>query len=204
MVVEPGDGRARERLRHDDAGRAVAAAHVGDPPAGLEPCLHPVEGGDPLADEVHGVARTEEPLAALVDPGIVLVPAHAGAGAERIRDLRLVANRADAQLKRPRQVRVEQQERVLRRQREAAARRVVGDVAARGLRGQPLAHVPLARAGALGQLRRSQRAGAGHRPVQAELVADEHETRVERGRDVGDRLAEELLHLRVVQRGLLG
>jgi hypothetical protein len=83
MVVEARERRAREGLRHDDGGGGVAAAHVGHPAARLEARLHAVERGDPLADQVHRVARTEEALASLVDPGVVLVPADADTGAPK-------------------------------------------------------------------------------------------------------------------------
>ena len=100
-----------------------------------------------------------------------------------------------AELERARHVGVEQHERVLGRQREALGRRIVGHVAAGGLRRQPLAHVAFARAGARGELCRRQRARAGHRPVQAELVADHDESSVERGADVLNHLPEERLDL---------
>ena len=64
----------------------MAAAHVGHPAARLEARLHAVERGDPLADQVHRVAGTEEALASLVHPGVVLVvlvPADADAGAPK-------------------------------------------------------------------------------------------------------------------------
>ena len=46
-------------------------------------------------------------------------------------------------------------------------------------------------------------AGGRHRVVQSELVADDHEAGVERGRDVLNGLAEELLHLLGIQGRLL-
>jgi hypothetical protein len=51
---------------------------------------------------------------------------------------------------------------------------VVADVAARGLAGQPLPDVPLGRAGVCRELRRGERPGLGQRPVEPELVADQH------------------------------
>ena len=81
-------------------------------------------------------------------------------------------------------------------------RRVVGHVAPGGLRREPLAHVALARAGTLGEIGRGQRAGTRHRPVQAELVADEDESGMERGRDVLNDFPEKLLHLSLVERCL--
>jgi hypothetical protein len=64
----------------------VAAADVGDAGSGLEPLDHPY-GGEPRADEVGGVPRQEEPLATVVDVGVVLVPAHPGPAARRVDDV---------------------------------------------------------------------------------------------------------------------
>jgi DNA-binding SARP family transcriptional activator len=50
---------------------------------------------------------------------------------------------------------------------------------------------------------RRDRAGAGHRPVQPKLVADVHQQPGDRRRHVTGRLAEELLHLRLVDWGHL-
>ena len=90
---------------------------------------------------------------------------------------------------------VGQRHRLLGRQRVAPAGGVVVDVAARGLRVQPLAHVALADAGAPRQLGRRQAAGAGERAVEAELVAHHDERRVEGRADLVDGAEDELLEL---------
>ncbi len=73
-----------------------------------------------------------------------------------------------------RAVRVGEAERLLLAQEVPAAHRVVLDVAARGLVGEPLADVALVGAGALGQLVRGHGFAVGHRLVEAELVAQAH------------------------------
>ena len=110
----------------------MAAADVGHAPARFEPGLHPVEGGDPFADEVHGVAGTEEALASLVHVVHVVVPADAVAGLDRLGDARRVEHRADRDLEEAGQVGgavlVGERDRLLRRQRVATRGGVVLDV----------------------------------------------------------------------------
>jgi hypothetical protein len=86
VVVGPEEGAAGEGLRHQQRGGAVAAAEVRDRRPLLELLLHPVERGDPLAGQVHQVAGPEEALAAGEHVRVVLVPSHAGPGAERVLD----------------------------------------------------------------------------------------------------------------------
>ena len=69
---------------------------------------------------------------------------------------------------------------------------LVGDVPAGGLGAQPLADVALRGAGACRELGGGQRPGAGHRAVEAELVADDDHRTAQQGADVLDRLADEL------------
>ena len=83
----------------------MAAADVGDPRAPLELCDDAVERGQPRVDEVGVVAGAEEPLAAVVDVLVVLVPADARAGAGGVGDLRRVQDGAERVLKQPRQIR---------------------------------------------------------------------------------------------------
>jgi hypothetical protein len=52
VIVEADKGRPGVGLGHDDGGGAVAAAHVGDQGARLEPGLDPVQGRDPGGDQV--------------------------------------------------------------------------------------------------------------------------------------------------------
>ena len=61
----------------------MSAADVGDPAADGEPVGHPGQGWDPLSGEAGGVAGAEEPLGALEDSRVLLVPGDARAGAER-------------------------------------------------------------------------------------------------------------------------
>ena len=125
--------------------RAVPAADVGDQRAGPQLLLDPVERGDPGRHQVRRVPGPEEPLAAVEDVRVLLVPAHAGAGAERLLDPRLGPQRAERELERAgqedRPVRVGQREGLLVGQRVAVGARVVLDVAAGGLPAQPLGDV---------------------------------------------------------------
>ena len=75
---------------------------------------------------------------------------------------------------------------------------VVGHVPTGGLRAQPLADVPLRGTRAIGELGRRERSGAGHRPIEPELVADHHHGAAEHRADVADGLLHELVHLRLV------
>ena len=147
----------------------MAAADVGDERAALQLVDDAVERGQPLGDQVGVVAGPEEALAALVDVVHVLVPAEARrrCGPPR-RSCGESMHRAERDLEEPgqvgRAVRIGQRDRLLGRQRVAAAVGVVVDVAARRLGVQPLADVALGGAGALGQFGRRQTAGARPAP----------------------------------------
>jgi hypothetical protein len=104
VVVEPGEGRLRVGLGHDDGRGAVAAADVGDPRPRLELGLDPVQGRDPGLDQVGPVAWREEHLAAVEDLGVLLVPADPGAGAEGLGDARLALEAGQGELERAGQV----------------------------------------------------------------------------------------------------
>src|SRR5204862_292949 len=84
VVVEAHEGRIRERGGHDRRRRAGAAAEVGHLGAALELLEHAVERGKPLRDQVRRVARAEEALGAGEQAVVVLVPADALAGPERL------------------------------------------------------------------------------------------------------------------------
>ena len=177
----------------------MAAADVGDERPRLQLADDTVQRGQPSRDQAGVVARAEEPLAAVENVGHVLVPAQPGSGAGRLDDPRGVEHRAQRDLEEAgqvgRAVRVGERDRLLGRQRVPAAGRVVLDVAARGLGVQPLADVTLGGAGAVGQFGRRQRARAGHRPVQAQLVAQHDQRRVQGGADFVHRAEHELHEL---------
>jgi hypothetical protein len=82
----------------------VTAADVGDARARLELLDDAVERGQPRRDEVARVARAEEPLRALEQAVVVLVPSDAGAAAERLGDLGLVVDDGGDELEEPREV----------------------------------------------------------------------------------------------------
>ena len=96
---------------------------------------------------------------------------------------------------------VGEHERVLGRQDVRRRLRVVDDEAARRLGVEPLAHVALLRAGPRGELSRLHRLAVGHGLVEAELVAERHEGSVERGAQLGRRVADEGLELLLVDVG---
>ena len=152
MVVRRRHGRPREGLREQHRRRPQPAADVGDPAAGAQLVLDAVERGQPGRDEVRGVAGAEQQLAAEEHVVVVLVPAHPGTGAEGLGDPRLGAQRAEGEHEGARQVerarRVGEGERLLGGEVERAGRRVVLDVAACGLPGQPLGDVTRVGAGA--------------------------------------------------------
>ena len=156
----PTNSRLRERLGHDQRRCAVAAADVGHLGAALELVDHAVERRQPLAQQVRLVAGPEEPLDAAEQAVAVLAPADALAGLEGLGQLRLVGEHGGQRIEAARHVDgavlVGEHGGLLGRQRERAGRRVVGDEAGRRLRGQPLAHVALVRAGLGGELGRGE------------------------------------------------
>ena len=78
---------------------------------------------------------------------------------------------------------------------------MVADVAARGLRVEPLAHVALGAAGARGELLGAERAGAGHRLVQAELAAEADHHAAVAGGKVADGAHREGFELGLIDHG---
>jgi hypothetical protein len=139
-----------------------------------------------------------------VDVVDVVVPADPLAALRRLGDPRRVEHRAERELEEAGQVRrarlVGECVRLLRGQRVAAAVGLVLDVAARGLRVQPLADVALGGAGAARELGRRQRPGAGERAVEPEPVAHDDERGVERRADLVDGAEHELVQLLQVER----
>ena len=142
--------------RHDAGRRAQPAADVGHLRAAAQPVVQPGQRRDPLGRQVGQVAGPEEPLGALEQVLVVLVPAHAGAGPERLGQAvggthagRLELEAADDV---GRAVLVGEARHLLRRQPEAVLAAGL-DVARGRHREQPLGDVPRRGAGALGQRR---------------------------------------------------
>ena len=178
------DNRSRrtpslETPRHQDGGSAEAAADVGHLGSAAQLRLDAAERGDPACSEVHQVARAEEPLDAVVERVMMLVPAHAFAGAERIFNLVHVVEAGQDDLERSGQERGAvlrgQHHRLLWRQGVGLRCGIVGDVAAGGIRVQPLADISLAGFGARGKLGRGDGFAVGHGLVQAQPVAQQDE-----------------------------
>ena len=205
--VEAGEARTGKGLGHQHRRGAVAAADVGDPGPPFQLLDDTVQRGQPRGEQVGVVPRPEEAFAALVDVVDVLAPAEARATADHVQDLGRIEHRADRDLKEAGQVGgavgVGERDGLLGGQVVAAAVRVVGHEAAGRLGVEPLAHVALVGVGGLGQLTRRERARAGQRAVQAELVAHDHQRRVERGSDLVDGVEDELHQLVAVDRLLL-
>ena len=82
-------------------------------------------------------------------------------------------------------------------QREVAVA-VIGDVPAGRLRAQPLPDVALGGVRGCGQFGGGEGPGAGHGPVEAELVADDDHGSAQHGADVTDGLVNELHQLGLV------
>ena len=91
VVVRADDGGARVRLGEQHRRGAEAAAEVGDPGPGGQLRLDPVQRRDPVRHQLGHVAGPVERVAADEDVLVVLVPGDAGAGAERLGDLRFGA-----------------------------------------------------------------------------------------------------------------
>jgi hypothetical protein len=137
---------------------------------------------------------------------VVLVPAHPGAGAERVGDLRLRAQRTEGRHERAghveRALGIGERERLLLGEGERAPRRVVLDVAARSLRPQPFGEVARGRADALGELLRG-RGARRERAVEPEAVADDHPRPPRSWREIAHEAAEEVVELVLVDRHLV-
>ena len=136
-----------------------------------------VERGQPRADEVRGVAGPEEALAAVVDVVDVLVPADAVAAAHGLLDPRRVDHRAERDLEEAGQERravlVGERDRLLGRQRVAAARPGrtrrsrprPARSATRARSARPCRCAPPARRASAGPRRRARGRGRACRPI---------------------------------------
>ncbi len=197
MVVETSDLRGGERLREQDRGRPVAAADVGDAPALGEAIAHTVQRRDPVIDEVAAVGGLEHRLGGTEDAVVVLAPRQSTVGSQRVLELRLRrpdgGHLVETGTHVHRAVLVGEHHGVLQREFVGVVVRVVLDVAAGRLVGEPFGEESLVGASAVGEIRRRDRAGAGHRPVQAETAADVGECARHGGAEVADDGADELL-----------
>ena len=204
VAVHAEEGRPPEGLRHDDRRGAEPAPDVGHARPGPQLAHHPVQGGEPLAHQVGGVAGAEQPQRAGKQPVVVLVPADPGAGADRVREPAVVgvAGRDDLEraAQEDRAVLVGEHHGLLGRQLEGAVGRIVGHVAAGRLVAEPLTDVPFGGTGAGGQRGRGDRAGARHGLVETEPVADVQQQPRDGRAHVGDRLPDEGLEPRLVDR----
>jgi hypothetical protein len=159
----------------------VPAADVGDPAAVGEPADHAGQGRDPLGGEAGGVAGAEEPLGALEDRGVLLMPGDAGTGAEGLGEAvnagEPAAGEGGAAGQEGRRCLVGEHRGGLGRQRVPPVALPVGEEPGGGLLGQPLPQVAGRGAGAVGQFAFGSRTAVGECPVQPELVTDRHHGR---------------------------
>src|SRR5262249_15852041 len=130
---------------------------------------------------------------------MMFMPTHSLPGLEPLLHLVLRLYRAQRDLKPTRQKRravvVRQCERLLLSQRKFAARGVVGDISARGLVAQPLAHIAFRRARSLRELTRRLRSAGRQTLVQSELVADRYQRGVKRRPEVRHSFPQEFVQL---------
>ena len=95
----------RVRLSEQHRGGAEAAAEVGHPPTGRQLRLHAVQRRDPAGHQLGHVAGPVERIGADEHVVVVLVPAEAGTGPERLGELRFSAQIAEDREGRRREVR---------------------------------------------------------------------------------------------------
>src|SRR5205823_5309082 len=184
-----------------------ASAYTGDAPTRRQLGLGTVERRDPRRGQVRRVARPEQPPDAGEQPSVMLLPAHPGAGPERAEEPLVVGVAGRDALvcaaEEDRAVLVGEHRGVLGRQLERAVLRPVGDIAAGRLVAQPFADIPWRGPGLAGQRLCRDGAGAGHRPIQSELVTEVHQQPGDRRPHVTDRLADEPLQPRLIDFGHL-
>jgi hypothetical protein len=204
VVVEAGEGRAREGLGHEAGGGSQPAADVGHTGAHPELLGHALQRGQPGRDEVGVVAGPEESFAADVHALVVRVPAIAGATLECALDLGRRFQRGQRQLEGAANEGwarlVSQCQSLLGRQGVAVGARVVLQVAASRLGVQPFADVALCGAGAVSQLGRAGRARPRQAAIEAEPVADDDQAGVDGGAELAHHLPDECHQLVLVDR----
>ena len=185
----------------------MTAPDVGHRRAGRQLVHDAVKRWQPGGDQVVDVAGPEEPLGAVEQVRVVLVPAESGSGAEPLFDRRHVAQHTKGELHAAGDegwpILDGKRERLFRCHRVQLFGRVVVDIPASRLVGQPGPHVCRRCPGAVGQFLGRHRGAVRHRAVQAEPVADDDERGTDSGAKVTDRAADELLENGLVRRGLV-
>ncbi len=167
--------RARIRFRHLDERHARAAADVRDGGAPLELGDDAVETRQRHRDQHRAVPGSEHALDAAVSleaEGVVRKPA---AGAERLRQAlehaHLTGQAAERARREGRALLVGEDHRGLERHLEAAVSTVVEQSRAR-LAAQPFAYPAFVQAGLAGKILARDRAGAGERAIETEVIAE--------------------------------
>jgi hypothetical protein len=95
MIVKADECRIWIGLHQQNRGCALAAADVGDFRAvPLEERFDTVECGNPLVDQMRRVARTKEPLGALEQRRMMLMPSDSEARAEGCFEFRQAAKQS--------------------------------------------------------------------------------------------------------------
>lgn len=203
VVVETSHAGVRECGGHQLGRGAQAAADVGHPSACGQLFAHPVQRGQPGRDEVSDIAGAEEPLTAGEHVFAVFVPRDAVPGAERVGDLGFVLQAGHGEQERSSHadtVRIDKCEMLGVGQPERPGVGVGGNVAARGLTGQPLAQVAFTCPGAVRQRGGVRGTDLAERAVEAEPVTDDHVAGMHGGTEVGDEPADQVVELVFVYR----
>ncbi len=181
---------------------AVTAADIGHERAGFELLDDPFEGRQPFGNQACLVGIAVKGSDPASEPPVMVAPGNAVAGAESLHRLVLVCphrcRNGPGSGDENRAVLVGKDKGLLRRQLIGVADRVIGEVAARDLRAEPFAHIAFGAAGAAGKLARGERAGIGHRLVEAEPVAEAHHHAAIAGRQIPDSAPDQRVEFRRV------
>src|SRR5260370_35128680 len=74
MIVESEESAVWERLGHQNGGRSETTSNVGRLRTNRQPVLDPIEGRNPLINQMRLIAGTEEPVGAMAATMMMLVP----------------------------------------------------------------------------------------------------------------------------------
>src|SRR5580704_16916186 len=203
MIIKSKELGFWKGLRHKDCGSSKAASHVRHVRTMFQLLSHSFKSGDPRADQVCRVTRTEEPLGADKEFRVVLVPAQSLASLEPFSDRFFRLDRGERHLKCTRKecgaALVRQGEGLFLVQEELAVRSIKCDVATRRLIAEPFTDVAFSRSCSLCQFRRILWPTCGKCFVESELIADSDESCMKGRPEIDNRSAQELVKLVWIQ-----
>ena len=191
-------------LGHQQRRKADAAANIGHLRARLQPILDAVERRDPRLNDIVHIARTEERAGRAEQTAGMIAPPYARAIAEALLDLVLGLDRRGGEFERPgeidRAVAIDEHHPLFGVEAEAAARRVIIDIAVRGLGQRPFADIAFVQ-----PARAARQLGGFGRPLakrveQAEAQADTHRRHAQRAAEIAEHLADERMKFFLVDR----